>query len=82
MKNKYIEFIQQFNKITIKRICEEIGINPKNVYGGNTKRDNLELVALRLRYELERLLLENEFYGVNEYYNHKKIEVLEEKEND
>ena len=76
-KERYSKFIQEFNKITTKRICDEIGVNAKNVYGGNTTTDNLILISERLQYELKKLLLEYENYYINDIYNDRKIEVLD-----
>lgn len=78
MKERFTKFIQDFNKINIKKICEEYGINPKNVYGGNTSFVNMELIYKKLQYEIEKLMIEDKYYGINENL----IEVLEEKGND
>ena len=82
MKNKYIEFIQQFNKITVKGICDELGINHKNVYSGKTSDFNMQIVYSILIYKIKQLLLDEEMWYAKKFYDRHKNEVLEDEEND
>ena len=40
-KEEYAKLIKDFNEINVKSICEELGINHKNVYSGKTSLSNL-----------------------------------------
>lgn len=77
MKEKELLFIKDFNKINVKKICEEFGINPKNVYSGKTSTDNMTDVYCELKYRVKKLLLDDEFWYRDEYLKDKKIEVLD-----
>ena len=78
MKEKELEFIKDFNQINIKKICEEFGINPKNVYSGKTSIENITDVYYELKYRIKKLLLDDEFWYRDDYLKDKKIEVLED----
>lgn len=82
MRIKELEFIRNFNQINVKKICEEYGINPKNVYSGKTKEQNMFIVYAELKYRIKKLLLDDDFFYMNEYSKDKKIEVLEDEKND
>ena len=78
MKERELLFIKNFNQINIKKICEEFGINPKNVYSGKTSETNMVDVYSELRYRIKKLLLDDEFWYRDDFLNDKKIEVLED----
>lgn len=78
MKIKELEFIRNFNQINVKKICDEYGYNPKNVYSGKTKEQNMFVVYAELKYRIKKLLLDDDFFYMNEYSKDKKIEVLED----
>lgn len=82
MKNKHIEFIQEFNKITIKGICDELGINHKNVYSGKSSDFNMQIVYSILIYKIKQLLLNDELFYAKKFYDMHKTEVLEDEKND
>lgn len=81
MKERELKFIKDFNQINVKKICEEFGINPKNVYSGKTSIQNMANVYYELQYKIRKLLLDDEFWYRNTIIKDRKIEVLEDKEN-
>ena len=78
MKEKELLFIKNFNQINVKKICEEFGINPKNVYSGKTKYENMSIIYSELKYKIKKLLLDDEFWYRDDYLKDRKIEVLED----
>lgn len=78
MKERELLFIKNFNQINVKKICEEFGINPKNVYSGKTSETNMVDVYSELRYRVKKLLLDDEFWYRDDFLNTRKIEVLED----
>lgn len=78
MKERELLFIKNFNQINVKKICEEFGINPKNVYSGKTSETNMVDVYSELRYRIKKLLLDDEFWYRDDFLNTRKIEVLED----
>lgn len=72
---KEVKFIKDFNQINIKRICEEYGFNPKNIYSGKARYDSILTIYYELQYRLKKLLLDDEYDMI---INKEKIEVLED----
>lgn len=76
MKERQFDFVKKFNEISVKRICEELGINSKNVYSGKTSYENMFVVYGILRYKIEKLLLEEKYSDYIKEYEKRKTEVL------
>ena len=76
---KEVKFIKDFNQINIKKICEEYGFNPKNIYSGKARYDAILTIYFELQYRLKKLLLDDEYDMI---MNKEKIEVLEDEKND
>ena len=52
-KDKYFEFINNFNKIKLTSICKELKISVQNVRTNKTKEENLK----KIKEEIENQLL-------------------------
>ena len=77
-KEEYAKLIKDFNEINVKSICEELGINHKNVYSGKTSLSNLLIIYGMLLYKAELCVLKNRYKVVLDEYNKKKVEVLKD----
>lgn len=49
-KNKDYDFIRGFNRITIRSICKDLGIDAGNIISNRAKKENISNV----KYEIER----------------------------
>ena len=76
MNNK--EFIKRFNEISISNICKELGFKAQNFYSGKASDTKLLLVAKKIEYEMQKLLLDRQYKLYLDSYESKKIEVLED----
>lgn len=52
---KDIEFIKNFSKITLKKICELEGINPSNLLAGRCSLKKEHRIKARIEYEILKL---------------------------
>lgn len=56
MKNKYIEFIEEFSKINVSGLCRKLGIHRGNILNGKASEHTTKLLYIALTYELIKLL--------------------------
>lgn len=56
--NKDMEFIKKFSKITIKKACENAGVNSSNLHNGITTEENIK----KVKEEIEKMI--NDLIGV------------------
>lgn len=56
-KEKNYKFIRNFSKITIKGICEKLGIERQNIVAGTAKEEKIEKVKEELEREIAKLYL-------------------------
>lgn len=50
-----IEYIKQFSKITIKKVCEIENVNISNLYNERISDEKIEKVKKRLEHEVAKL---------------------------
>ena len=50
-----LEYIKQFSKITIKKVCDEENINISNLYNGRISENKLKKVKKRIEHEIAKL---------------------------
>lgn len=58
-----LEFIKEFNKITISLICRELGIDRGNLYNGRTTCENEHKVKRAIEDKIAKLYLLGEENG-------------------
>lgn len=52
-----LEYIKQFSKITIKKVCEKEKVNISNLYNGRITEEKLKKVKKRLEHEVAKLYI-------------------------
>ena len=52
-----IEFIKNFQKITLTRICKELKISRSNIITGRAKKEYINLVRRKIENEIAKLYL-------------------------
>lgn len=55
MDNKDFKYIKNFNKITLKSVCEELNINMYNLLNGRTKDENYKLVREKIDEKYKKI---------------------------
>lgn len=50
-----LEFIKKFNKITIKKICNKLGVDDSNLYNGRVKKEKVKMIREELEKEIKEL---------------------------
>lgn len=59
-KQKDVDFIRGFKKITVKSICRELGIPDSNIATGTSSKENYEKLRIEIEDRLARLYLKHE----------------------
>lgn len=54
--NPKLNFIKNFSKLSIKSICNELNIEPSNLYRGNTSQKNIDLVYITIIKKVKNLV--------------------------
>lgn len=55
-----IEFIKNFQKITLTKICKELKISRTNITTGRAKKEHINLVRRKIENEIAKLYLMEE----------------------
>lgn len=55
--NEDLEYIKKFSSITIKKVCEKMGVDRSNLMAGRTTQKNIKLVRKGLESEVAKLYL-------------------------
>lgn len=58
MKDKYLQFIKQFSKINISKICKDHNINRENILNGRASEDTTRLLYQEIVEQIKELLNE------------------------
>lgn len=59
MKEKYLDFILSFSKISISSICKELNINRSNILNGKASEETIKLLYDELKKKLEEISLDD-----------------------
>ena len=52
LNNEDMEFIKKFSKITIKKACQNAGVNCSNLHNGFTSEENVK----KVKEEIEKMI--------------------------
>lgn len=63
---KDIEYIKNFSKINISKICRKLYINRSNLLNGHTTSDNIKRVREEIESEVAKLYIKNDKDGIIE----------------
>ena len=55
---KDLEYIKKFSKISITKVCKELGINRGNLLSGRTTPENIKKVRDELERKVSKIYLE------------------------
>ena len=55
-----IEFLKEYNKITVSKACRELNISRANLMSGRSSSENSEKVVNYIKNELLKLLLKDD----------------------
>lgn len=55
MKEKNLQFIKKFNKITLIRVCNKLHINYANLLNGRCSEENVSQVVQYLKFLIKEL---------------------------
>lgn len=58
-------YIRKFSKITLKAICEELGITKSNIYTGKISKDTSLKIRRKIESEIAKLYLQLDIEGVD-----------------
>lgn len=58
-------YIRKFSKITLKSICEELGITKSNIYTGKISKDTSLKIRRKIESEIAKLYLQLDIEGVD-----------------
>lgn len=53
-----LEFIKKFSKITIKKVCEENGVKPNNLWTGSISKNKLSIIRKAIEAEVGNIYVE------------------------
>ena len=56
-KQKEVDFVNGFKKITVKNICKDLYISDANVSTGNASKENFEKIRIEIEDRFVRLYL-------------------------
>lgn len=69
MKEKEIDenllYIRKFSKITLKSICDELGISKTNIYTGKVSKDTSLKIRRKIESEIAKLYLQLDIEGID-----------------
>lgn len=54
-KEQDLQYIKGFSKISVKNVCEELGVDRVNVITGRASAKNIEAVKNKIKEKLEEL---------------------------
>ena len=57
MKEKYLNFILSFSKISISSICKELNINRSNILNGKASEETIKLLYDEINRKLDEISL-------------------------
>lgn len=57
-KEKNHKFIRNFNKITLKKVCENLGVERQNIICGTASEEKIEKVKEEIQKEIAKLYIE------------------------
>ena len=58
-------YIRKFSKITLKRICEELGYTKSNIYTGKISKETTLKIRKKIESEIAKLYLQLDIEGVD-----------------
>lgn len=61
-KEKDLNFIRKFSRITITKVCTNVGVLRQNVINGKTNAENMKKVREEIENELAKLYLKDNIY--------------------
>lgn len=62
MKNKDLEFIKNFAKISVKSVCKRKNVDYSNLQNGRTTEEKIKKVKKGLESDIAKLYIEKEEY--------------------
>lgn len=58
-------YIRKFSKITLKSICDELGISKTNIYTGKVSKDTSLKIRRKIESEIAKLYLQLDIEGID-----------------
>ena len=60
-----LHYIRKFSKITLKSICDELGISKTNIYTGKISKDTTLKIRKKIESEIAKLYLQLDIEGID-----------------